>query len=122
MDRPARRDNTDGSRSEHPQGRVSFRQPAPTFITPIQLKEGHGRRSEVPATDLPSAPSSAPLPPLPPVETQQSEGPEERQMFFYYPKYLDPDAVVLISRTLLQQWEASESARKESNDGDAGKQ
>ena len=30
---------------------------------------------------------------------------EERKMFFYYPKYLQPEAVALIAQNLLNEWE-----------------
>ncbi|KAL0486434.1 DNA primase [Acrasis kona] len=30
---------------------------------------------------------------------------EPKRMFFYYPKYLHPEAVTLIAQNLLQEWE-----------------
>jgi hypothetical protein len=34
---------------------------------------------------------------------------EPMKMYFYYPKYLHPEAVTLIAQNLLQEWEAEKN-------------
>jgi hypothetical protein len=44
--------------------------------------------------------------PQPPLETQKTNLDDEpMKMFFYYPKYLHPEAVTLIAQNLLSEWE-----------------
>lgn len=39
-----------------------------------------------------------------PEETEKAKN-EAKQMYFYYPKYLHPEAVALIAQHLLNEWE-----------------
>ena len=112
MERPRRQKDGEGDLPS--QARASFRQPAPAFVSSGSLRDSVGKLPAHFTSDdtEPSVDASTGAgAPLPPIDTTDSE-PQDRQMFFYYPKYLDPDAVVLISRTLLQQWEAEESSKR----------
>jgi hypothetical protein len=37
---------------------------------------------------------------------------ENMKMYFYYPKYLQPEAVALIAQNLLNEWEEEEEKKK----------
>jgi len=89
-----------------------FRAPAPFYVntrslaaaavqdTPVESDMTEKSTAE---EAFSGAPASQPEDALPAVKERPVE--EEREMFFYYPKYLDPDAVAAIARSLLQQWE-----------------
>lgn len=78
--------------------KLQFRKPAPDFIK----FEKKGTPKEEPSTK--------------PVVVQEEEHQDDqapkdepRKMFFYYPKYLHPEAVALIAQNLLNEWEGKET-------------
>ena len=117
MDRPRTQStSTDSFKGSQ----VKFRPPAPAFVNPDVLRSAENlsssRRHELHTDSFDTnaelfdanAPTTAPPQPITDAEQQQQTEnvQEEKQMFFYYPKYLDADAVVLIARTLLRNWES----------------
>jgi hypothetical protein len=77
---------------------LSFREKAPNFLK-IEIKQEQTQSVEkeqeekIPKTKIPQ---------------KESTKDEPMKLFFYYPKYLHPEAVALISQNLLNEWEEQE--------------
>eukprot|EP01080_Neovahlkampfia_damariscottae_P004317 gene4317-7673_t len=77
---------------------LSFRQKAPNFIN---IEESEPQQSTKPMEEIKKEETK---------ETKPLKD-EPMKMFFYYPKYLHPEAVALISQNLLNEWEEKEDTK-----------